>query len=269
MDTLQKYSYLIIGAKDFPSGRNTWFENATGYFIRKGTNLYFATNYHVVTQIDPINKVPVGYLSVDTFYIRINSRITHKSFLCMIDVRSVQKSFHWRRADSLADLFICKINLPKESEVYSIEKLIREKTASLRDSDKIYVYGYPRTVKFPSSSSIWFGYNSVLASQLILNYNKNRVNLNGSFGNVDKTDFQADAIPISNPKMNRQGFSGSPAFSKVGNNFMFVGTIFASNPDGSSALFVKPNSLFELLRSPKYEMTGVKVPGLKSTAIKS
>lgn len=60
LDSLKKYSYLLIGASyhptpifDTPNLNNLKVESyATGFFVREDSNLYLISAYHVLTTFD-------------------------------------------------------------------------------------------------------------------------------------------------------------------------------------------------------------------------
>lgn len=232
---------------------------STCFFYRKKDELYFVTNYHVITDIEPIlgkrTLTPVH----DTAYLRLKDKKTGGWILCSLDLREIQKQFHWKRADYLPDVFISKIHLPEDAEVNSIEKFVNKSPLQLASGAEIFIFGYPDGVQYPEAGENYYNlYNQVKTYSATVNYTIAGVNWGPE--QADTMDFE-----ITTPTgFVGHGFSGSPTFSEVNGHFEFSGVYFSYTPQIPVAFVVKPEIFLKILDTTTREINAIEMDYLPS-----
>jgi hypothetical protein len=152
LDSLKKYSYLIIGASynpryasDSPSLENMEIEGyATGFFLQKGKKLFLGSAYHVLTNYDVYNKRKTD-LKID-FIILQYVDTTNRIRLRPIDIR-----FRTEKNDSIffldsADVHFIEFPYQiKDASIHTLNRLIYKKQKELpkNANQKIISFGYP------------------------------------------------------------------------------------------------------------------------------
>lgn len=152
LDSLRKYSHLLVAysynplsADDKPSATNMTAEYfGTGFFIRRGGRLFFASANHLLTGYDVYKNEKID-VKIDYLAIRyIDSSGKRAMFFVKVaDVRNftIPKSFLEE-----ADANVLEIaHFPTNSMIYSLEDLLYTNRPKARkiDGSKLISYGYP------------------------------------------------------------------------------------------------------------------------------
>src|SRR6185437_15733631 len=167
-DQLQKYTYYLFAVKE--NARAASLKVAACFFYKKHGQLFLVTNWHVISDMDPISGEPDANPVRDTVYIRIKSKTTGEWYPCQINLQQVQKNLHWRRADILPDVFACKIQLPEDAAVSSIEELVPSTPNQMENDKEIFMFGYPDGKQFESPINYYNSYKSVKSYGAVVKY---------------------------------------------------------------------------------------------------
>jgi len=134
---LGKYSYLVYGKT-----RLGCIVQATGFFIRLRTDLYFVTACHVINgwKYESYDKVDVY---PDTLYVRISHATSPATFI-PLDIRKPKRS---RPREGWPDIYFYRLRLPVKYRVNSVEGMIVHSPVDVqRKPLELIVFGYHLTV---------------------------------------------------------------------------------------------------------------------------
>jgi len=250
-EQFQKYSYYVFAAKENADGVS--LKHAACFFYKKSGQLFLVTNWHVISDVDPLSGKPDAIPVHDTLYIRVKSKATGEWIPCRIDIREIQRNFHWRRADVVPDVFACKIKLPDDAEVNSIEEFVDKPSTQMENDREIYVFGYPDGMQFKSPISYYNSYNLIKSYRAIVKYTDSEIQWGP--GAKDSMDFEV----ITPDDFIGSGYSGSPTFCKVNGHFQFAGVYFAFDNGGlAMAYVVRPQIFQKVIDTTKLGVTAVR-----------
>lgn len=133
---LSKYSYFVHSIRN-----SKWVGFGTGFFVRSEEKLFFITNYHVYSGIDPItnignpnDKISIRFSNdsmVGNVVVDVKRNIQYET-----DIKSI------RMADLIAlpaEIIVDKV--PKEIEIFEVSKFLDLNTPC--EGDTVFCSGFP------------------------------------------------------------------------------------------------------------------------------
>jgi hypothetical protein len=136
LEALRNYSYLIKGKEG--SGLQ-----ATGFFARYQSRLFFITAAHCLSGWDPFRFRPVSNFP-DTVYIRLSNDTSKLRYL-PVPVASIKQHTRPFREYETPDVYILEIKHPKNYDVYSVEKFF-DGYSLCENAEQAFLWGFPKAM---------------------------------------------------------------------------------------------------------------------------
>lgn len=238
-DTLQQYSYMIVGIDNPRLSKNgdLNFNTPTGtcFFIRIKNRLLLVSAKHVLTPWEP-NVGTKSPIFPDTLYIRFENEKSHSFEFEPIDVTKIKDTISGGNAYNDPDVFVIEYTNPSNRKLNSIEKFFAP--ISEDDISIACMVGYPSHEK--SFQTLLFRKAVSMNAEILNSINKpNTIN-----DNVHKKTILDTLNYIIKPINGtpEPGFSGSPVFikSKSSNSWLFGGIVSQGVLEDNFLMIVKP-----------------------------
>jgi len=156
LDSLMRYSYLLIGASfhpnvlggliqiETPSLSNLRIEGfATGFFIKKNDRIFLITAYHVLTQCD-VYKGIMKDSKIDHLILRYSDTLNNFQFVIIPieDYKQLPCEIFLRKPDVYYAELTGKIN---DANLNSLENVLygKKKKKRKKTEQEVIFYGYP------------------------------------------------------------------------------------------------------------------------------
>jgi hypothetical protein len=257
-DSLKKYSYLIVQYKtaiDFRANMSSLHDFkydtvitglASGFFIRKKNKLFFVGSYHVFMGVDTYCKkmIPESrraeILGIEYFD---KSDDTFKYYY--IDIKELNINSQVISLNEYPDAYVFEIKdpLPKEMNIYSVEKMISKKRNTKATFQYSIVYGY------------YYPYSGISFIKPITDYMRPTLYKGTIASNDECKDIlpNIDSLNIRLNTFNKWGASGAPVFFKYKYKskewFEFAGVQAAGNESVDCSVAVRKQEIINLIAS--------------------
>lgn len=238
-DTLNKYSYSIVGHYFNDTIQQATVYTGTGFFIINNNNRFLVTAKHVVI---PCDENEMTGIRPNGYFVQTNN----DSGMDMNNIRfwsintlNEKKEYHcfdyWVQPDTIS--FLLKDSLP----AYDISHIpIYDKSIK---TSKIIIYGFPT-----ANDTIGGGFHFAKAIEIESKdyvIDSNYIATYNHYSYKDTINYQ---IFLDDYKMTKylQGVSGSPVFveNSVSKKWYFIGMIVAVDTRLNTMYVVKPKFLF-------------------------
>lgn len=253
LDTLKKYSYLLIGVSfkpnsifDKPNLSNLHVENyATGFFVRVKGNLYLVSAYHALTMVDTYKGVKTNS-NVDFMLVRyLDSANNKKGWLIPIaDIIKKSPPIFFLNEPDIYCLNVA--DTLKDGKIYSLEGILFNKVKESRKTSvkKIISYGYPSNGIFLYQTP--YEYCNKIQPSLYEGYIADSTHYDPAYERAI-----IDSLYLTTSPICYGGTSGSPVFvhSSIGKRrwIEFAGVQSGKNERYNCSYVAKKEELIRLL----------------------
>jgi len=247
VDSLAKYSYLIFGynvLKHTSEGDSINFIIGTCFFVQDNDITFLVSAKHVLTGWNTdSSKKTIPY--PDTLCIRLYDSQGNIIFV-PIRIKRIKDTIKGGYGYSDPDVFVYKCEEVKNYKINSIKAFYNQnKDKYLRS---ISVYGYPFHESINHQNIEKFSNQKpILTEGIMISALSDKVLIN----RLNKTFLDTLNYHIkTNVSVSRQGYSGSPVFTKnkQNNQWLFYGIFSMEDKDYLGASIVKPNIVIQKIK---------------------
>lgn len=234
---ISDFSYFIYGDKNINS-----IEQGTGFFLTKGSQLYFATSAHLIVSWDFKNNIAT-YPQIDTFYIRLPRKNSTEFYFFPIGVKNIRESSAKGYAFQYPD--VCLVKMPNLKD-YKINIINLDKNNyPIKDRiSEVFISGYPVNDTVNDRKTYMALPPTVSEGKILTDYFKKVIWT--EHGISDSINYQIKII--KGPS--KSGMSGSPIFIRTlnSNEMIFGGIVVMGDPITKDIHAIRPEFVLKELQ---------------------